>query len=138
MGTKKKKTQLKPVARGFATTSVPKKVIPVADVAEDSGPPADLKEFEVEGDPSSSSSDVTKNTEDASGQTLDDVDASLQGLVDKFQDKTEKDIVRTIKAIEQERRFAETMKSLEFDSTLVHRVLELSIDSERRERKNIN
>ncbi|KAH9835693.1 P-loop containing nucleoside triphosphate hydrolase protein [Rhodofomes roseus] len=130
MGTKKKKTQLKPVARGFATTSMPKKVVPAVDASEDNSSSADLKDIEVQGEASSSSGDVSKSADSAPGQSEQDVDPGLQGFVDKLQDKTEKDIVRTIKAIEQERRFAETMTPLEFDSSLVQRVLNLTMDSE--------
>lgn len=95
MGTKKKKTHLKPVARGFATTSVPKKVVPAVDAAVEGGEssPSDAKRPDNEG----SSTDVPKNVVNTSGPKDEDADPVVQGFVDKYQDRTEKDIVRTIK-----------------------------------------
>jgi hypothetical protein len=95
---KKKKTQLKPVVRGFATTSVPKKVVAAeADVI-----PTDASAVHPEHSPP-----PNDGTHDAS---LDSVvpshaksdrdkaqDAALQNLVEKLQEKTEKEITRTIK-----------------------------------------
>ena len=94
---KKKKSQLKPVVRGFATTSVPKKAVAAeADVL-----PTDV--FVV--DPEHSSPNDA--AQDASGDAIapshtesdpDKVqDATLQNLVERLQEKTEKEIVRTIK-----------------------------------------
>ncbi len=95
---KKKKTQLKPVARGFATQSVPKKMVEiVADPDLDSSsptvPPSPAPE-EASGAASSSirptegyQSDATKQAEES----------ALQDLVDKHQDRTEKEVVRTVK-----------------------------------------
>ena len=97
MGTKKKKTQLKPVARGFATTSVPKKVVPTVDAAPGSDSfPLDASGSNIKGK-ELSSSDISKTVEDVSYSKDEDVDPVLQSLVDKYQDRTEKDIVRTIK-----------------------------------------
>ena len=95
MGTKKKKTQLKPVARGFATTSVPKKVVSAVDAAVEDG----------SSQPNPNGSDAqgkearpdTAKVEDVPGSNGNDIDPLLQNLVDKYQDRTEKDIVRTIK-----------------------------------------
>ena len=95
---KKKKTQLKPVARGFATTSVPKKAVPVED---DSEAPASAA--------GSVQEDVLKTDNGSTSSTpppqalIDDFDPnkveeqSLQNLVDRLQSTTEKDIVRTVK-----------------------------------------
>lgn len=96
---KKKKTQLKPVARGFATTSVPKKVVEVAEdvVAPDADVPSD--EVQASGDASQAEGSVA-----AAPALVDEFDPdrveeqSLQNLVDKFQEKTEREISRTIKA----------------------------------------
>ena len=86
----KKKKALKPVARGFATTSVPKKPAPPEqpqDTAED-----------AEGPPVAQSSDIP-----AAPVVLPQTDlavleeAALQAIVEKFQDKTEKDTVRSVK-----------------------------------------
>ncbi|KAF5375077.1 hypothetical protein D9758_000153 [Tetrapyrgos nigripes] len=135
---KKKKTQLKPVARGFATTSVPKKVVeaeeevPVAATAgsgsiEQNGhgtPPTDKGVApEVDNPP-------------------DPEEESLQSMMDKFQEKVEKEVVRTVKvctrhaciakilttllkAIEQDRRYTKTLLSLEVDTLLIQRIFDL-------------
>ncbi|KAI0361784.1 P-loop containing nucleoside triphosphate hydrolase protein [Trametes cingulata] len=127
MAPKKKKTQLKPVARGFATTSVPKKVVEVPK--------------EPEASPSSDALNASKdqsNGSDASAQTskagdspaLSEGDQVLQTMIEKFQDKVEKEIVRTVKAIEQDRRFSETMLRLDLDPAYVERILELALEQE--------
>jgi ATP-dependent RNA helicase DHX29 len=96
---KKKKAALKPVARGFATTSVPKKVVeqpveelePVPEVSatnSEAAVPADVAE------PVAQSSQSIVPTE----FDPDNVEEqSLQNLVDQYQDKTEKEILRTVK-----------------------------------------
>lgn len=88
---KKKKTQLKPVARGFATTSTPSK---------------SAKE-EIETEPVSTEPGVeeAQSGPDANAQGAASAEASgpseednfLQSLVDKWQDKTEREIARLIK-----------------------------------------
>lgn len=94
---KKKKTQLKPVARGFATTSQPKKVVPPPEEPE---PTPEANAVDAEPAPIDSAG---ASTPVASQESVDDFDPekveeqSLQNLVDKFQEKTEKDIVRTVK-----------------------------------------
>ena len=94
---KKKRTQLKPIVRGFATTSQPKKVVPVVEV------PEETSQVEQQGihDPEP---DAQKLGSQTPGQPLVDEfdpekveEQSLQNLVDKLQDKTEKEITRTIK-----------------------------------------
>ena len=83
---KKKKTQIKSTARGFATTSIPKKVVqiepepepPVTEPVVESSPPAP-----VPGGPT--------------GPTLDAEQQALQDLIEKHQDRIEKDVCRTIK-----------------------------------------
>lgn len=103
---KKKKSQLKPVARGFATTSVPKKPTAIEEV-----PPPQIGDISSEvlrtlsGDPSSRVVVADSPTEPTSsgvpnGLEYDSEKAeeqSLQNLVDKYQEKTEKEITRTIK-----------------------------------------
>ena len=86
----KKKKVLKPVARGFATVSVPKKPAPSEepqDTAEQAG-----------GSPGGQSSD-TPTAPTAPPQTDQAVleEGVLQAIVEKFQDKTEKDTVRSVK-----------------------------------------
>ncbi|KAI0318481.1 P-loop containing nucleoside triphosphate hydrolase protein [Amylostereum chailletii] len=127
---KKKKTQLKPVARGFATTSVPKKVIPV----QEQEPEADAIEHEpaeasVEAG-QEAALDIQQQPE-KDGFDLDKVEEqSLQNLVDKFQDKLEKDIKRTIKGIKADLRFADTLPRLDLDESIVDRILQLVKKSE--------
>lgn len=83
MAPKKKKTSnTKNVVRGFATTSVPKKVVPVVEEDITPAPP-----------------ELTSEVNDLSqaGPSSDNLDIEqthLQGLVDRLQEKTEKDIVR--------------------------------------------
>lgn len=126
---KKKKTQLKPVVRGFATTSIPKKVVqpseeeraeePTTATTEDSPPAKD------EGTPSQV--DKTDASTDNAGTPEEQ---ASQSMIDKYQDKTEREVVRTIKAIDQERRFSCSQARLDLDSTFVDRILSLALDSE--------
>ncbi|KAI5124610.1 hypothetical protein M0805_004220 [Coniferiporia weirii] len=120
MPPKKKKTQLKKVERGFATTSIPKKapvIVPPSEETTDSVP-------------------EEKATEDSDAKALepvaDDNTASLQRLVDKFQDKTEKEISRTLKVIEYDRRMAKSLLQLGLDQALQDEINELilSCDSQ--------
>lgn len=98
---KKKKTQLKPVARGFATTSIPKKAIQEEEtvppstagdglVIEATETPADHQAVALQG--ALPESDSKLANEPVGEQQF------LQSLVDKYQEKTEKEISRTIKA----------------------------------------
>ncbi|KAI0670050.1 P-loop containing nucleoside triphosphate hydrolase protein [Trametes maxima] len=123
MAPKKKKTQLKPIARGFATTSVPKKVV---DVPKEPELPAasDLP------DASNNASDATNETPKANALALSEEEQSLQSLIDRFQDKVEKEIVRTVKAIEQDRRFSESLLRLDLDTVFVERILDLALEYE--------
>jgi hypothetical protein len=89
--TKKKKTQLKPVARGFAVTSIPKKAPPES-------PPLTQHDSDVNDE--SASSDVphaTQTHEPVKDEALNAEERSLQDLVDKLQERVEKEIVRTVK-----------------------------------------
>jgi len=83
----KKKKALKPVARGFATVSLPKKPVP----SEQPQDPADKA-----GDPPDTQNSDTPTVSVTPPQP-DLVEAALQAIVEKFQDKTEKDIVRSVK-----------------------------------------
>jgi len=96
---KKKKTQLKPVARGFATTSVPKKpvVIDEPPIAQDIPVPEEDSPSNINGN-----GDAMSKTPgaDPNGMEFDLAKAeeqSLQNIIDKYQEKTEKEITRTIK-----------------------------------------
>lgn len=93
MPPKKKKTQLKPVARGFATTSVPKKVVP--------GPVEDLQaRNEVTGSNStlpSEAADPRQPGPPESTRISNPVDLeqrASQSLLEKYQERIEKDISR--------------------------------------------
>ena len=94
MPPKKKKTQLKPVARGFATTSVPKKVVEV--------PPEPETPETNDAAGTLSTQNETSATKDQAGNaaeptTLSETEQALQSFIDKFQDKVEKDVVRAVK-----------------------------------------
>ncbi|KAJ4483983.1 P-loop containing nucleoside triphosphate hydrolase protein [Lentinula lateritia] len=123
---KKKKTQLKPVARGFATISVPKKVAEVESEDPLSQPPLDDQESaEALLTENSNGSKEQQNVQDEFD--LDKVEEqSLQNLVDRYQEKTEKEIVRNVKAIEVDRRFSKTLPSIELDSSIIDRVLDFA------------
>lgn len=90
MPPKKKKTQLKPVVRGFATISQPKKT--VQDVA--------LNSSQISSDvqPEGSKNQAPELAQPAPSTPSFDPDSvknqSLQNLVDKLQEKTEKEITR--------------------------------------------
>lgn len=84
---KKKKTQLKPVARGFATTSVPKKVVEASVPDEPATPRL----------PPSTGTQTPVDTQEPPQETPDPAslhEQLLQNVVDKLQDKTEKEISR--------------------------------------------
>lgn len=86
---KKKKTQLKPVARGFATTSMPsKKSVAAAQEKE----VEETINAEAAGDDKGPSDSI----EDKAGD-LNEEEMALQNLVDKWQEKTEKEVGRTLK-----------------------------------------
>ena len=93
---KKKRTQLKPVARGFATTSVPKKVLP--DPIVDTSPATSTSIQSAPEDPTDTVKGLgTTTTTTASNEEFDPdlVDEqSIQNLIDKYQEKTEKEIAR--------------------------------------------
>lgn len=91
---KKKRTQLKPVARGFATTSVPKKVVQAVEAEAST---SDTSQPEVLEDVVASTSGDTLQSQTEEYDPDKHEEMSLQLLVDKFQDKIEKEVVRTIK-----------------------------------------
>jgi ATP-dependent RNA helicase DHX29 len=91
---KKKKTQLKPVARGFAVTSIPKKAPPEP-------PPPSQHDSDANGESASSEVPLSAQThepvEDEALIPQNTEERSLQDLVDKLQERVEKEIVRTVK-----------------------------------------
>jgi ATP-dependent RNA helicase DHX29 len=90
---KKRKTKQNPINRGFAVTSIPKKAPPEPTTPQDDSDP------KVE--PASAEVSHTAQTHDlVQDETLSRQNAeerSLQELVDRLQERTEKEIVRTIK-----------------------------------------
>lgn len=95
---KKKRTQLKPVDRGFATISVPKKVLQDPILDTNSPTTSSLIQSSVEDQPTDTitgkglGTTATTSNEEFDPDLVDE--QSLQNLVDKFQEKTEKEIVR--------------------------------------------
>lgn len=95
MPAKKKKTQLKPVARGFATTSVPKKVSPPPEPVIEHPEHAPTVESALQGRKAISDASTSQGAADSvASTTLDEGQQASQILVDKFQEKTEKEISR--------------------------------------------
>jgi ATP-dependent RNA helicase DHX29 len=94
---KKKKTQLKPVVRGFATTSVPKKVV-LEETAEVDGKASSAEEEKstVEDGPKVDGVVTQAANDEFDPEKVEE--QSLQNLVDK-QDKIEKEILRSVKVI---------------------------------------
>ncbi|KAJ6621236.1 P-loop containing nucleoside triphosphate hydrolase protein [Mycena sp. CBHHK59/15] len=127
---KKKKTQLKPVARGFATTSVPKKVA-LEDAVEVDSHSASAEEEKLTAEDVPNVNGIATQ---AAGDEFDPEkveEQSLQNLVDK-QDKIEKEISRSVsvQAIEMDRRYSKTLPRLELDSALTDRILSLVLESD--------
>ncbi len=87
---KKNKRQLKPVARGVAVTSIPKKAPLEQDRAKG-------EEQSTVGTPDVQATEHPEPTEDEIPDNRKAEERSLQDLVDKLQEKTEKEIVRTVK-----------------------------------------
>jgi ATP-dependent RNA helicase DHX29 len=95
MPAKKKKTQLKPVARGFATTSVPKKILPPTEPVDEPLETAPTVESALQGQKATSDASTSQEVVDSvASTTLDEGQRASQILVDKFQEKTEKEISR--------------------------------------------
>lgn len=98
---KKRKTQLKPVARGFATTSIPKKAIQVEEIAPpvDGTTPSDGLVTEAAQATADHQATLPGALRDSEQLVVEhDEHQSLQIMVDKYQERTEKEISRTIKA----------------------------------------
>ncbi|KAG7450382.1 uncharacterized protein BT62DRAFT_916822 [Guyanagaster necrorhizus] len=127
---KKKKTQVKPVLRGFATTSVPKKVekpVELEDVTDSPSAPDILPEQPEMVDLVEKGGPEEEPNDEFDPDKVEE--QSLQNLVDRLQEKTERDIVRNVKAIEQDRRYSKTLPWLELNPVLVERILGLALDS---------
>ncbi|TBU35097.1 P-loop containing nucleoside triphosphate hydrolase protein [Dichomitus squalens] len=130
MAPKKKKTQLKPVARGFATTSVPKKVVEPPKEPETPDPKEDAV---TSPDGQRVDSTIAGQATKAAESIISAADQVLQKYIDKFQDKVEKEIARTVKTIDQERRFSDTLSRLDLDPAIVSRILDLALEYENTE-----
>ncbi|KAF8167975.1 P-loop containing nucleoside triphosphate hydrolase protein [Crassisporium funariophilum] len=127
---KKKKTQLKPVARGFATVSMPKKAVELQSDNVDSSSVQSSSEPEHHDAINEQDSPLPSNVHPSEEFDPDLVDEqSLQNIIDKFQDKTEKEITRTIKSVEVDRRFSQTLPRLDIDPALRDRILYAAVDS---------
>lgn len=98
MPPKKKKTQLKPVARGFTTTSVPKKAVQDANQPEPT-PPCDPAESHSQVREDQAHPQPSADVPVPQGEfDADQVEVqSLQNMVDKYQDKIEREVSRRIK-----------------------------------------
>lgn len=97
MPPKKKKTRLKPVARGFATTSVPKKVLPPSEPVDDAVGDTPNADSQSQVKESTSNVEAQQQPGAMSVSTgLGGEDLASQTLVDKFQEKTEKEISRYV------------------------------------------
>ena len=95
---KKKKTQLKPVVRGFATVSVAKKAAPVDAEPEVEALPSQAEGSSTTQGPDGANLSGVQTESDASDPAKAE-EQHLQSLIDKFQDRVEKETVRTIKVI---------------------------------------
>nr|XP_019011047.1 DEAH box polypeptide 36 [Kwoniella pini CBS 10737]OCF49828.1 DEAH box polypeptide 36 [Kwoniella pini CBS 10737] len=113
----KKKLSLKPVQRGFATTSiVTKKPEPAPAPSLDNDP----KSADNPADKGKPTAQADWEDEEAIGK------AALQSLVDKLHDKGEKEVSRIIKTIEYDRRLATSFPKLELDEKVREEVLQLA------------
>ncbi|EJD52139.1 P-loop containing nucleoside triphosphate hydrolase protein [Auricularia subglabra TFB-10046 SS5] len=132
---KKKRTQLKPVARVFATTSIPKKTtaLPEADdgssdIAADSSSAAGKDTAADTNAPHNSGQDAPSQTTATEPPDQSPEELLLLSWIEKQQDKTEKEIARTIKQLEYDRRFANSFSPLAIDETVRDRILELALE----------
>jgi ATP-dependent RNA helicase DHX29 len=95
---KKKKTKIQPVTRGFATVSTPKKIEeePVAPAVVRE--PTDTREGAADNTlPENTSRPASQDGPFADTDKTEE--KQLQNLVDRLQDRVEKEIVRTIKVL---------------------------------------
>ncbi|GAC99316.1 hypothetical protein PHSY_006917 [Pseudozyma hubeiensis SY62] len=143
---KKRPTLKGTVQRGYATTSTPKKVQdpptpasaaakkPAASSASTSSAAAiDYEKINDESlaDNLSASKSIAA---DANGRAADVFDPekeeeqALQNLVDKLQDRVDKEVSRQHKAIEYDRRFAKTLPNFEIEPELRDQVLQVAAD----------
>ncbi|WVQ72381.1 hypothetical protein IAR50_001933 [Cryptococcus sp. DSM 104548] len=125
----KKKMSLKPVQRGFATTSAAKKPEPQRPPS----PPAP-QQVEDESPKEKAAEGPGENSTDANKEDWEDDEAiernTLQGYVDKFHEKGEKEVVRVIKAIEFDQRLGAAFPKVEINQSLRDQVLKTALEEE--------
>ncbi|KAH9044927.1 hypothetical protein EDB83DRAFT_2523576 [Lactarius deliciosus] len=121
---KKRKTQQKPLDRRFAVTSIPKKA-PASAVEQGD---AKGEEPSTVGTPPQTLS--IANPLKTKSSMAEGLMSGLYRIVDRLQEKTEKEIVRTVKAIETERKFSDTFPLLDLDRSIVDEILALVRDSQ--------
>ncbi|KAL0951028.1 hypothetical protein HGRIS_007768 [Hohenbuehelia grisea] len=126
----KKKKQLKPIARGFATTSVPKKVVPVEEEPEPLKPEEPSTVTPSAGDSASAGAVKDVTLQAPQENKLEAGEQLLQNIVDTLQEKVEKEITRAVKAIEVDRRYSQTLPALELHPTFEERILQLALECE--------
>ncbi|TFK30567.1 pre-mRNA-splicing factor ATP-dependent RNA helicase prp22 [Coprinopsis marcescibilis] len=130
MPPKKKKTQLKPVARGFATTSVLKKVVPLPVEAIDIAKAENVAAIDAQSAADNGQKNCM-NSQAIKPEPMDPEAQASQALMEKYQEKTEKEITRTVKLIEVDRRHSQTFPRLDLDRILKEQVYELIAHSKR-------
>lgn len=99
-------------------TSIPKKAPPEPTPQDDSDAKVEPTSAEV--------SHTHELVEDETLIRRNAEERSLQELVDRLQERTEKEIVRTIKTIETERRYSNTFPLLDLDAGVVSGILEMA------------
>lgn len=96
-----KKKKLQAIARPFATSSVPKKIVPPPSVEEDEKAPEAQSLASSSIVQGTSLDSEKRNTEASASSAASNAEKAeqqaLQNLVDKLQEKTEKEINRTLK-----------------------------------------
>ncbi|KAF8642409.1 hypothetical protein AX16_009674 [Volvariella volvacea WC 439] len=118
----KKKKQLKPVARGYAVTSIPKRPS-LTNLAADHNDAEDTK---------ASTSQPTAN-EPAKAPDRDDskqlIDPTIQDIMEKLQEKTEREIARCIKLINGDLWEYKVAPKLEIDPHLAESIIDLGFET---------
>ncbi|KAL5495158.1 hypothetical protein ACEPAI_620 [Sanghuangporus weigelae] len=121
MPPKKKKTQLKKVERGYATTSIPKKAPPPIPASEETTESA------------AGQTDSANPDSNALEPVRDENLAYLQRLVDRYQEKVEKEVQRTLKSIEYDRRMAKGLPQVDIDESTLNDIMRLITQDESRD-----
>ncbi|KAI3487928.1 hypothetical protein L1887_48011 [Cichorium endivia] len=140
---KKRPTLKGTVQRGYATTSTPKKVQdpppaaakkPAASAAKAAS--AVAADYEKANDQSLADNLSGSNTPAADGKRIEsdfydpekEEEQALQNLVEKLQDRVEKEVSRQHKTIEYDRRFAKTLPNFEMEPELRDQVLQIAAE----------